>query len=273
MNDYRPGNFSILPVVIKNLMIINALIYFATITMPKEIQVWIDHMFALHYVGSDLFKPHQIVTHIFMHGSFGHLFNNMFSLWIFGSILENYVGPKRFLTFYMACGIGAALCYMGVVAWENHQLTIMANQFLNNPTYENLLDLERKFNLGYITNKGIDGLLAALHANPNNVTAIDTGRFFVTDAVAAYRNIPMVGASGAVYGILFGAAYLFPNMLLYIYFLFPVKLKYAAAFMIIMEVVMAVQNNPGDNVAHFAHLGGVLFSFLLLRAWTRRGRQ
>ncbi|WP_295126491.1 rhomboid family intramembrane serine protease [uncultured Chitinophaga sp.] len=271
MSDYRPGNFSILPTVIKNLMIINALIFFGTMTLPKEAQLWVDHHLALHYVGSDLFMPHQVITHLFMHGNFGHLFGNMFSLWIFGSILENYIGPKRFIIFYMACGLGAAFCYMSVVAWENHQLTTLAFKFINSPTYGNLMELQNKFHIDRYVNQRIDGLADAFSGTPSQQD-IDFAKYYVNVAVSGYRNIPMVGASGAVYGILFGAAYLFPNVVLYLYFLFPVKLKYAAAAMIIWEVWQTIQNNPNDNVAHFAHLGGVLFSFLLLRSWTKRGQ-
>jgi membrane associated rhomboid family serine protease len=271
MSDYRPGRFSILPVVIKNLMIINGLIFLGVSTMPKEIQSWIYDHFALHYWGSDLFMPHQVVTHLFMHGSWGHVISNMFTLWIFGSMLENYVGAKRFITFYMICGLGAAFCHMGVSSYENYQLTQQANAFMDAPTFENLLELRRNFSLEATSGYSIDGLVEALHRDPNNPQIISVAKIFISNFVNAYRNVPLVGASGAVYGILFGAAYLFPNVLIYIYFLIPIRQKYVAAFMIITEIFVAVENNPNDNVAHFAHLGGVLISYFLIKNWKRRG--
>lgn len=271
MNEYRPGGFNILPVVIKNLIIINGLLFLAMVTIPPEARGWVYQMFALHSIGTQDFKIHQLVTHIFMHGSWSHVFSNMFSLWIFGSILENYFGPKRFLTFYMICGIGAALCYLGVTYFENTQLIREADIFMNAPTYENLLDLQRNHNLEFGTQYSIDGLLENLRRNPGNPETVGIARYYVRLAVSNLINTPMVGASGAVYGILFGAAYLFPNMLLYLYFLVPIRLKYIAGFMILSEIFITIQNNPGDPVAHFAHLGGVLISFMLLRFWARRG--
>ena len=108
MTDFRPGRFEILPLVIKNLLIINALIYFGQATFEGSQGGWVTDTFALHNVHSSLFKPHQLITYQFMHGSFQHLFFNMFALWMFGSTLENYWGPKKFITFYLLCGIGAA---------------------------------------------------------------------------------------------------------------------------------------------------------------------
>ena len=122
MTEFRPGSFQILPTVIKNLIIINVLVLLAQLYLGSEVSDFLTNNFALHAWQSDLFEPWQFVTHLFMHGGWGHLFSNMFALWMFGSILENLWGPKRFITFYLVCGMGAALCHMIVLYFENQTL-------------------------------------------------------------------------------------------------------------------------------------------------------
>lgn len=272
MSYLRPGGLFSIPVVIKNLMIINALVFFGMVTVESSVSRdaadWISNHFALHYIGSEYFMPHQLVTHLFMHGSFGHLFGNMFTLWIFGSMLENSMGAKRFLTFYMACGVGAALFYMSVQAWEFHQLNSLVKQFQDQPSYETLLDLQRRFHID--RNWRYQGIIEQFGATPNDPGMVAALKVLVSQTATYYQNTALVGASGAIFGILFGAAWMFPNELLYLYFLFPIKIKYFAGVMIILEVVRIVQNNPNDDVAHFAHLGGALFAYLILRGWQRR---
>lgn len=122
MTEFRPSRFEILPPVIKNLVIINGLMFLATLTITNTPFGTLDDIFALHTWQSDLFRPWQFITHMFMHGGFGHLFFNMFALWMFGSILENVWGQKRFLIFYFVCGLGAALSHMIALYFENQQL-------------------------------------------------------------------------------------------------------------------------------------------------------
>lgn len=272
MNEFRPGRFEILPMVIKNLLIINGLVYLAQISFQSMMGDKLIDLFALHYWGSDLFRPHQVITHLFMHGSFGHLFMNMFTLWMFGSTLENVWGPKRFLIFYIICGIGAALCHMGVLTYDNVNLTRDAEAFLRDPSYSNLALLDRHYDLNSGVFK-IEGLKEALAQNPNDPQLIQDARVYVQNFVADYRNTATLGASGAVYGILFAFGYLFPNSLIFLYFLFPIKAKYVVGMLIVLELFSGIQNSAGDNVAHFAHLGGVLFSFILLRIWNRKNRR
>jgi membrane associated rhomboid family serine protease len=213
--EFRPTRFEVMPPVVKNLLIINALMFFGTIVIGK-LGYDITEYLALYNWRSEKFKVWQLVTHLFMHGGnindaeggFLHLFSNMFALWMFGSVLENHFGSKRFLTFYMICGVGAAILYLIV-------------QTINN-------------------------------------SPIDTA---------------CVGASGAVFGILFGFGYLFPNTLLYLYFLFPVKAKYFIAFYAIFELYAGIKNNAGDNVAHFAHIGGMIVAFIIIKIWNRNNRK
>src|SRR5687768_10313525 len=118
MTEFRPGGFDVIPPVIKNLLIVNVLVFFAQFTFQNSRAFPIDHLFALHDVHSVYFKPHQLISYMFMHGDFGHLFFNMFALWMFGAILENVWGAKRFLIFYIVCGLGAGLLHLGVLYFE-----------------------------------------------------------------------------------------------------------------------------------------------------------
>ena len=121
MTEFRPSSFQILPAVIKNLLILNGLFFLAQNTVGREL-INMEDLFALHTWQSPFFRPWQFITHMFMHGNLGHIFGNMFALWMFGSILENLWGPKRFLTFYLVCGLGAALCHMIVLYFENEHI-------------------------------------------------------------------------------------------------------------------------------------------------------
>ena len=272
MNEFRPGRFEILPLVIKNLLIINGLAYLAQITLEPMMGDRITNMFALHYWGSDLFRPHQIITHLFMHGSPGHLFMNMFTLWMFGSTLENVWGPKRFLIFYTICGIGAALCHLGVLTYDNMHLTRDAEAFLRESSYSNFALLDRNYDLNF-ANFRVEGLKEAFSQNPNDPQLIQDARVYVQAFVGYYRNVGTVGDSGAVYGILLAFGYLFPNSLIFLYFLFPLKAKYFVGILIVLELISGIQNSAGDNVAHFAHLGGALFGFILLKIWSKNNRR
>ena len=264
MSEFRPSRFEILPTVIKNLLIINGLIFLAQYTLGEQMGHKIEDLFALHYWGSDLFKPHQLVTHLFMHGSLEHLFMNMFTLWMFGSTLENIWGPKRFLIFYMVCGLGAALCHLGVLKYENLALSRDVQAFIAAPSASNFVMLQHKYDLTY-------GQYELSY--PTTPEQMEAAKVFLQQYVSQYRDTATLGASGAVFGILFAFGYLFPNNLLYLYFLFPIKAKYFIGFLIVLELISGIQNSAGDNVAHFAHLGGVLFSYILLKIWNRNNRQ
>ncbi|HRP31810.1 MAG TPA: rhomboid family intramembrane serine protease [Agriterribacter sp.] len=231
MTEFRPGGFQVLPVVVKNLLIINGLVFLAQVTFEQTRLGSLENLFALHDVHSVYFRPHQLVTHLFMHGSFGHIFFNMFALWMFGSVLENYWGAKRFLIFYIACGLGAGILHLGVLYYENvpimqlfHSLPVdQQEELLYSPTFK--------------------------------------------------VNTATVGASGAVFGCLAAFGYLFPNSLIYLYFFIPIKAKWFVLMYAAMEFFMGVRNSAGDNVAHWAHLGGALVGFLLVLYWNKRNRR
>jgi len=236
---YSPVKFNQLPEVVKNLLIINGLFFLATVSL-KNIGINLVEFFGLHQFQSKEFMPHQLITHIFMHGSFTHLFFNMFALWMFGKVLENVWGSKRFLYFYMITGVGAALVHIGITQYE-----IISLQSNINP-------------------QNLDRLLE------NGGEILKTYRNY-TDPIMGRVNLlintPTVGASGAVFGILLAFGMLFPNTLLYIYFAIPIKAKYFVIGYGILELYLGISNNPADNVAHFAHLGGMIFGYLLIKYW------
>lgn len=234
--EFSPGRFELLPVVVKNILIINGLFFLGTFAMASAYRLDLVDLFGLRFPGATEFKLWQPVTHLFMHGSLGHLFFNMFSFWMFGSALENIWGPKRFLNFYLITGFGAAFL---------HYLLVY------------LIDLKPVLDQ-------ID--LALSTADGSSVAFYESQR-------EQLLNMPnIIGASGAVAGIWMAFAYLFPNSTLYLFFAFPVKAKYLAAFYVLYELYQAVQFDPRDNVAHFAHLGGMLFGFLIVRFWYNKDR-
>lgn len=220
----RGGFFANIPLVIRNIIIINAFMLILTM-INREFML---QRFALFYPASPFFKPWQIISHIFMHGNFGHLLFNMYALWMFGSVLEQLWGPKKFLLYYLVTGLGAAALHMGVQWIEASSLVSKINE--------------------------------------NGVEAMQ--------ALTRYRmlmNTPTVGASGAVYGILLAYGMLFPNNELRIIFLpIALKAKYFVIIFAVIELVLGLVG--GGNIAHFAHLGGMIFGFILVRYWRKRNR-
>ncbi len=225
------GNFQSVPPVIKNLLIINTLVFFAQTVFANKWPFGIENLFALHDIRSVYFRPHQLITHMFLHGGFTHLLFNMFALWMFGSILENLWGPKRFLIFYVLCGLGAAVLHLGVLYMDLNNVVEIFNS-LPVTQQENL-----RYSQGYKLNQAT------------------------------------VGASGAVFGCLAAFGYLFPNNLIYVYFFLPIKAKWFVILYAGLELWLGVNNSAGDNVAHWAHLGGALVGFLLVLYWNKTNRR
>ena len=225
MNEqYSPTGFRVLPTIVKNLLIINVLMFFATFTLRK-FNIDLNDILGLHFFKASGFKPYQIVTYMFMHGNFEHLFFNMFALWMFGANMENIWGPKRFLLFYLVCGIGAGLCQEGV------QYIQYATQLAN---YQNV-------NMG--------GSIIPMSQYLNLMTT--------------------VGASGAIYGLLLAFGMMFPNSMIYLYFFVPIRAKWFVIGYAVVELISGFVG--GGNVAHFAHLGGMLFGLILILHWKKKG--
>ena len=171
MTEFRPGGFQVLPVVVKNLLIINGLVFLAQVTFEKTGLGSLENLFALHDVHSVYFRPHQLVTHLFMHGSLGHIFFNMFALWMFGNVLENYWGAKRFLIFYMACGLGAGILHLGVLYYENVPIMQMFHSLPAIQQEELLYSPNFKVNIATVGASGaVFGCLAAFgYLFPNSL--------------------------------------------------------------------------------------------------------
>jgi membrane associated rhomboid family serine protease len=241
MNNFRPQGFSILPLVTKNLLILNGLVFLAGLTLQNIFNYDVNGHLGLYYVGSEHFLPVQFVTYMFLHGSFSHLLFNMFAFWMFGSAIENLWGPKRFLIYYLATGIGAAIIQQIV-------------GFVRLETIATSVDPQ---SMQQMLSEGKD----ILYSGRNWVGALG-------DMNLIY-NIPTVGASGSVFGILLAFGMLFPNSLIYLYFAIPVKAKWFVIGYGVLELYSGFANNPGDNVAHFAHLGGMLFGYLLIKYWKK----
>jgi membrane associated rhomboid family serine protease len=243
MNQRSFNPYFNIPAVTKNLLIINVLFWLATLIMTR---LALTDMLGLHYPASGGFRLYQIVTYMFMHGSLSHLFFNMFAVYMFGRVLESVWGPKRFLTYYMITGIGAGLINILVAC-----IRIKAVEMNLSPDV-----IAETYREGYeIIKQGM------------NYTDPLRGRLNIL------INATTVGASGAVFGILLAFGMLFPNMPLYIIpFPFPVKAKYMVTGYGFIELFAGFAEIRGDNVAHFAHLGGMLFGIMLVLYWKKKDR-
>lgn len=282
MTQFRPGSFQILPVIIKNLLIINGLVFLAQLTLDglnpggglEPATGTISNLFALHHILSPLFKPWQLITHLFMHGSLAHIFSNMFALWMFGSILENLWGPRRFLLFYILCGIGAAVLHLGTLWYESMPLVNDLRQFRIHPSLDAFLAFFKAHPPTYNTDvSNLNRILEAWHENPSNTQYAGEAIVAVTDYTNQALSEPTVGASGAVFGCLAAFGYLFPNNYIYLYFFVPMKAKWFVLIYIGVELFLSYRNSAGDNIAHMAHLGGALVGFLLVYFWNRTNRR
>lgn len=232
-----------IPVVTKNLLAINVVMFLALIVADKN-GIDLNNILGLHFYMSEEFHPYQLVTYMFMHGGFSHLFFNMFALFMFGRTLEYVWGPKRFLIFYVVAGLGAAFV-------------------------QELVGAVRFYNLV----EGVDADKLAIVFEEGAV-ALREGKNFIIPKLAELNlvlNSQTVGASGAVYAILLGFGMLFPNERMYVFPVpFPIKAKYFVIGYALIELYMGTMGTP-DGVAHFAHLGGMLFGFFLIKLWRNKG--
>lgn len=271
MNQYR-SSFMQIPPVTKNLIIINAILLFAKVVLePRGIDL--TRILGLYYPGSEYFNPIQIISHMFMHGSLGHLFFNMFALYMFGRVLESVWGPKRFLFYYLVTGLGAAALHTFVNFIEIAPMANAITAFSNTPTPEIFSEFVNKYQ-GAITSMGYSKLsvmdfAAKWHDSPLSSSYEAEAINFMDKLLQTRMNIPTVGASGAVFGVLLGFGMLFPNtQLMLIFPPIPIKAKYFVIGYGVLELVLGL-SMPGSNVAHFAHLGGMIFGFILIKYWNK----
>lgn len=226
MNSYGASPFSNIPPVVKNLLIINIIFFIAT---SLFVQFPLVEWLGVYYYDSPKFKVWQVITYMFMHGGFAHIFFNMFALFSFGSLLENTMGSKRFLNFYLITGLGALALQFAVQSIEVYSLVGSVN--IDPINYQS--------------------------DNPEHLRTL--GQIYYG---------PMVGASGAIFGLLIAFGMLFPNMELFLMFIpVPIKAKFIIPVYILVELFLGVKQFEGDSIAHFAHLGGALFGFILVKLW------
>jgi membrane associated rhomboid family serine protease len=244
MSEFRYTRPSSFPPVIKNLIIINVLVFLAQSLLDKQynitqkLMLWPAMPARLHKLlveanvldESQKFQPYQIATHMFSHAPppmFYHILFNMLALWMFGRVLENVWGAKRFLLFYLICGVGAAALHLGIQYFRSEQL------------------------------------LQAMLAN-------DVSAFKHYQGALA----PALGASGAIMGVLVAFAFLFPNTELFIMLIpIPIKAKWAVLGFVAIDLFSGITQISGDNIAHFAHLGGAITGFLIVLYWNKTNRK
>lgn len=206
---------------------------------------------------------------MFLHGGIGHIFSNMIGLVFFGPRLEMVWGSKRFLFFYFFTGIGAGLFYSLIRFLEINPMEVAALQFLNTPTPE----LYESYLLKFFPQALNSNFIDAFYAHPDSKLIIIEAKNFVRDSYFAVANSPTVGASGAIFGILMAFAMLFPNTEIYLFFLpIGIKAKYIVGFYGLYELFMGIEKTKGDNIAHFAHIGGMIFAFILVTWWRKNSR-
>lgn len=241
MNGYGRGFFG-LPVVVKNIIMINVLMLLGYYAARSVFGIDLNGILGLYFPKSENFMPLQILTHMFMHGGIWHLFFNMYALFIFGQVLERVWGPKRFLIYYMVSGLGAALVHETVIAFE----------------YRKLMNIISPEQLQIVLDQGAQYLRE--------------GKVFTDTTMKDLQlllNTPTVGASGAVFGILLAFGLLFPNtQLMLLIPPIPIKAKYFVLGYGAIELYLAF-TQPGSNIAHAAHLGGMLFGYILIRYWRK----
>jgi len=273
MSEFRPSRFEILPLVVKNLLIINILFFIAQNTIGNNPFFSITDLLALHHVQSPLFKPWQIITYAFLHAGIWHLALNMFGLWMFGARLESMWGPRRFLTFYFLCGIGAAFLQLASLWYEGRDLLTDLAYVKNHLSFGNLYDYGSKYQNTPIINQKAADLINGLAQNQHDGSMLNQAFSYIQQQTLRMISGPTMGASGSVFGLLAAFVYLYPNDVFYVNFFLPVKVKWLGLIYFGVEIFGALRSGPNDGIAHWAHIGGGIVGFLLVLTWNRSRRR
>ncbi|MFT3753940.1 MAG: rhomboid family intramembrane serine protease [Paludibacter sp.] len=240
MSDYRPSFLNSIPPVVKNLIGINIVLFLASLVTPSifmrmGVNVDLNDILGMHYWASSKFNPAQLITYAFMHGGFMHIFFNMFALYMFGGVLEHVWGTKRFLIYYLVTAIGAGIVQQIFWTVEFHSALTAIDQAISSDVL-------------------------------NAPALIEQKRLFLDSP-----NFITIGASGSVFGLLLAFGWLFPEERLFLMFIpVPIKARIFVFIYGVVELFQGVANFSGDNVAHFAHLGGMLFGAILILMWKRK---
>jgi membrane associated rhomboid family serine protease len=269
-SNYRFGFGNRLTPVVKNLLIINGLFLLAEYAFNEAAKIDLNHYLGLTYIEGSNFKIYQVITHMFMHDDVNHLFFNMLALWLFGTSLEERWGPKRFILFYLFTGLGSAVLHQMVTWVEIQRLYAAVDEFSQHPSDGALSDIINKFS---IQQQFKPTFYDSLVSNYNNDWAGITVELRQWIEIGEKNRI-MLGASGAVFGLLAAFGIYNANMVVRLLFPpIPLKVKYLVGGYAIMELYLGIQNNPNDSVAHFAHLGGALFGYILVKYWNKTNRK
>lgn len=256
--------------MVKKILIINIGLHILQMIFRLDLA----HLLGVHYIFSENFYIFQYVTYMWLHStdSMWHLFGNMFAVLIFGPMLERVWGAKKFLTFYLITGIGAGILYGVADTIEKGSIASDTEAFSEEPNpddfYIYIHEHAKNYNIVALTDFADD-----YFDNSDNTYYQEQAVSYVNQIYKGVANIPMVGASGAVFGILMAFAMLFPNTQLMLLFPpIPVKAKYLVFFYGAYELYSEINRHGADNVAHFAHLSGMLIAFILLKYWARNGK-
>lgn len=258
--------FQLTPIV-KNILIINGILLF----LEYILKVSFAPIFGVHYIFSDHFYIFQYVTYMWLHGGMWHLVSNMFAVLIFGPMLERIWGSKRFLTFYLITGIGAGILYGVVDTIGKGDLSGDTEAFVANPNPDDFYIYTHNYKSRRFDMVKVGDFADEYYDQADNPNYTSQAIEIVNTIYKDLTNTPMIGASGAVFGILLAFAMLFPNTELMLLFPpIPIKAKYLVFFYGAYELYSEINRTGGDNVAHFTHLSGMLIAFIVLKYWQKQ---
>jgi len=262
MNNYRPSFLNSIPPIVKNLIAINLILWLASLVSPSFFSRWglnidLTDILGMHYWASSKFSPAQLITYMFMHGGFSHILFNMFALYMFGGVLEQLWGPKRFLFYYLITGIGAGIVQQLFWTMEYHSLLVAMDNAISANSGEGLLPFQD---------------ILGKYFSMSNLSSFDAPS--LVGMKRMFLDLPVtIGASGSVFGLLLAFGWLFPEAKLMIFPLpIPIKARIFVLIYGVAELFLGVAQFSGDSVAHFAHLGGMLFGTILILYWKKKNR-
>ena len=278
MNQFRTGGFQMLPPVVKNLLIINVLMFLATEVTLNITGFDLRDLLGLHWFQSSKFEFYQPFTYMFMHGNFQHILFNMFAVWMFGNAIENVWGSKRFITYYLITGLGAAALHYGILYFDTiKDFNYLIDQFLHNPNAQTLgaffndfkIQIDSATGIGSAFNQAEPHLQHILQGS-TSTDDLEQGYEFMNSYKTYFLNSKnVIGASGSLFGILLAFGMMFPNAELYMMFIpIPIKAKYFVAGYGAIELYSGIAGSS-DGIAHFAHLGGLITGFILIKFWQK----
>jgi membrane associated rhomboid family serine protease len=251
--------------VVKNLLVINIVLFLATYIAGFQFDISLTKVLGLYYPASDYFRPYQFVTHMFMHGGVWHIAFNMYALYLFGTAVESHWGGQRFLFYYLFTGLGAAALHIFVKYLMYSGMASQIEAFQLSPSPE-LFKQFVESNKAYY-NQSVYDMINSWSMTPNDQSYVANALNSMRLVYERLINIPTVGASGAVFGILLAFGMMYPNTRLMLLFPpIPIKAKWLVIAYGAIELVLGF-SRPGGNIAHFAHVGGMLFGFILIKYW------